>query len=118
MPTQAKTQDPFLKITTAKGARGVPQVVKHLPSKHKALSSNSQYNTLTHKNLKKSVFWACSVGSYKNLLPLTPERTLVRSDMVVPHLKPEPPQATPPGLAVPNACSAEPCPLHLNELTY
>jgi hypothetical protein len=37
---QAKTQDPVLKITKAKTSESMAQVVEHLPSNLKALSSN------------------------------------------------------------------------------
>jgi hypothetical protein len=40
-----KKQDPIFKMTGAKSARGMVQVVEHLPSKCKALSSKPQYHT-------------------------------------------------------------------------
>jgi hypothetical protein len=47
-----KKQDLISKITTAKGAGRVAQVVGCLPSKHEALSSNPS-NTPTKKKKKK-----------------------------------------------------------------
>jgi hypothetical protein len=44
-------QEPSSKLTRAKRARGMDQVVEHLPSKHEALSSNPS----TIKNKKKMV---------------------------------------------------------------
>jgi hypothetical protein len=46
---QAKTWDSIQKVTTAKRAEGVTQVIEHLPSKCKALS------TTTKEKLKYSL---------------------------------------------------------------
>jgi hypothetical protein len=59
MVTQAKMQDSIPKITKAKRAGGMTQVVEHLPSKHKAPSSNPS----TTKRKRQSVVQVCYVPS-------------------------------------------------------
>jgi hypothetical protein len=46
-------QDPTLRITKAKRAEGVDQVVEHLPGKHKALSS--KLSTTKKKQIRKLI---------------------------------------------------------------
>jgi hypothetical protein len=51
--TWAKKQDPVSKTTRAKKARGVAQVIKHLPSKHESLSFKLQYFLPPKKKYKQ-----------------------------------------------------------------
>jgi hypothetical protein len=53
-----KKQDPSSKITRAKKTRGEAQVTEHLPSKHKAFSSNpriTKRQTKKYLNLKSNL---------------------------------------------------------------
>jgi hypothetical protein len=52
--TWAKKQDPVSKTTRAKKARGVAQVIKHLPSKHESLSFKLQYFLPPKKKYKQT----------------------------------------------------------------
>jgi hypothetical protein len=52
--TWAKKQDPVSKTTRAKQARGVAQVIKHLPSKHESLSFKLQYFLPPKKKYKQT----------------------------------------------------------------
>jgi hypothetical protein len=71
--------DLIWKITKAKGVGSVAQVVKHLPSKCKALSRNS---STIHKKVQDSPFCIyifshicqhlCILGNYVPLLTLVP----------------------------------------------
>jgi hypothetical protein len=56
-----RKQDPISKITNAKRAGGVAQVVELLPSKCKALNSSPSIHTHTHTH--KAVSWRISVQS-------------------------------------------------------
>jgi hypothetical protein len=48
-----KKQDPISKITRAKWARGIVQVVAYLPSKNEALSTNLSTKSKKRKKKKK-----------------------------------------------------------------
>jgi hypothetical protein len=48
-----KKQEPIFKITRVKGAGSMTQLVKHLPSKHKALSKNPSFTRKKEKKKKR-----------------------------------------------------------------